>query len=122
MSDDFPETFRTDPKMFKKVCNNIVGNAVKFTKKGYVKLLVESEETEYIITVSDTGIGIPEEKQDIIFERFTQADSSSRRRYGGTGLGLAIAKSAIDILEGRIELESESGKGSIFKIYIPIKK
>ncbi|HPJ88792.1 MAG TPA: PAS domain-containing protein [Thermotogota bacterium] len=115
----FPETLITDPKLLKKICNNIVENAVKFTKEGQVKFLATVRDDEIILSVSDTGIGIPEDKLPIIFERFTQADSSSRRRYGGTGLGLAIAKSAIDILNGRILVESKLGEGTLFKIYLP---
>ncbi len=121
ISSAFPETFTTDPKLFKKICNNIVGNAVKFTKEGQVTLSATIEGNEYVVSISDTGIGIPEEKLPVIFNRFTQADSSSKRRYGGTGLGLAIVKSAIDILGGRVTVTSELGKGSTFKIYLPQK-
>ncbi len=118
MDSNFPETIKTDPKLIKKICNNLIGNAIKFTKKGYVKFNVTTDKTKQLckIIVEDSGIGIPKEKQKMIFERFSQADSSSKRRYGGTGLGLSIAKSAADILNAKIEVISKINLGSTFTL------
>jgi signal transduction histidine kinase len=98
---------------------NLVGNAVKFTKAGRVDVSVEkeSEGAEHIMlrfTVTDTGIGIPAERQKEIFSSFTQADNSTTRRYGGTGLGLTISHRLTDMLGGQIWVDSEPGKGSAF--------
>lgn|GEM_PF-1243867 len=118
---DFQELIRTDPKLLKKICNNLIGNAIKFTKEGFVALSLSMDEQRQIclFQVEDSGIGIAKEKQTMIFERFSQADSSSKRRYGGTGLGLAIAKSAADILKARIHVQSEVSKGSVFTLAFP---
>ena len=98
---------------------NLVGNAIKFTEKGeiLVSVAVDSREKDSIVlhfTVTDTGIGIAPEKQGHIFQAFTQADGSSSRRYGGTGLGLAISSQLVQMMGGRIWVESELGKGSVF--------
>ncbi len=119
ISEDFPEHIQSDPKLLSKICNNLLGNAIKFTSQGFVSLDVSYEKPSYVIKVTDTGIGIAKEKLAMIFERFSQADSSSKRRYGGTGLGLAIAESAATILKGKIEVESELKKGSSFSLILP---
>src|SRR4030095_7860586 len=98
---------------------NILGNAVKFTAQGEVVLharLERQDETSAVLrfSVSDTGIGIPLDKQEHIFQAFTQSDSSTTRRYGGTGLGLAIARRLVDLMGGQLWLESTEGKGSTF--------
>lgn len=108
-----------DPGRLRQILVNLVGNAIKFTERGEVDLRVEIESQEedwatLHFCVSDTGIGIPREKQQWIFEAFTQADSSTTREYGGTGLGLAISTRLVKLMEGRIWLESESNKGSRF--------
>ncbi len=108
-----------DPVRLRQVVLNLAGNAVKFTERGEVVLRVEAEESEpdalnLHFTVTDTGIGIPPEKQKLIFEPFTQADTSTTRQYGGTGLGLSISMRLIEMMGGRIWLESEVGKGSTF--------
>jgi len=111
----------------KQVMNNLVGNAVKFTEKGYVKIAVgkirEAEAEELIrFEISDTGVGIPLEAQEKLFQVFTQADSSTTRKYGGTGLGLAISKKLVELMGGRIWVESEAGKGSSFNFEVPLEK
>ncbi len=108
-----------DPSRLRQIVNNLVGNALKFTERGeiHVRVEVASEENEQIalaFAIRDTGVGIPAEKQATIFDAFTQADSSTTRRYGGTGLGLAITTQLVDLMGGRIWVESEVGKGSAF--------
>ncbi len=102
-----------------QVVLNLVGNAIKFTERGSVTLRVTEAETEHDHTslqfsVSDTGIGIPADKHQLIFDSFTQADGSTTRKYGGTGLGLAISRRLVEMMGGRIWVESEVGKGSTF--------
>jgi PAS domain S-box-containing protein len=116
---DVPARLVGDPGRLRQVLVNLVGNAIKFTERGEVDLRVESESqgedwTALHFCVTDTGIGIPREKQPRIFEAFMQADSSTTRKYGGTGLGLAISSRLVKLMEGRIWLESESNKGSRF--------
>jgi signal transduction histidine kinase/DNA-binding NarL/FixJ family response regulator len=108
-----------DPVRLRQIIINLGGNAIKFTDKGEVVISVETEKEEESsvllhFTVSDTGIGIPPEKADAIFESFTQADGSTTRQYGGTGLGLAISRQFAEMMGGRMWVESEPGKGSAF--------
>jgi len=114
-----PETPRYvvgDPERLQRVLINLVSNAVKFTESGVVALRVEPGEGESMLhfAVADTGIGIPKDRQDAIFEKFVQAGTSTRRTYGGTGLGLAICKHIVELMGGRIWVESEAGEGSTF--------
>jgi len=108
-----------DPTRLSQVLSNLLHNAIKFTERGQVLLhIIKIKETENHITlqfsVKDTGIGISKEKQKLIFERFTQADSSTSRGFGGTGLGLAISKKILELQNSSLQLESEEGKGSNF--------
>ena len=114
-----PDYLKGDVGRLRQVLVNLLGNALKFTERGEVVLNVEKEaEDEHGILlhfrVSDTGIGIPPEKQAMIFEAFTQADSSSTRKFGGTGLGLAITSRFVELMGGKIWVESEVGRGSAF--------
>ena len=116
---DIPDALVGDPGRLRQVIVNLVGNAIKFTESGEVVLYVDAEwqtkdDLQLHCTVSDTGIGIPPEKQSAIFEAFTQADGSMSRTYGGTGLGLTISTRLAAMMHGRIWVESELGKGSRF--------
>jgi PAS domain S-box-containing protein len=114
-----PDFVVGDPVRLRQVVLNLIGNAIKFTEKGEVVLRVEleSQDAEGMslhFAVSDTGIGIPAEKRELIFEPFSQADTSTTRRYGGTGLGLSISSRLISMMNGRVWLESEAGHGTTF--------
>ena len=118
-----PEFLVADPSRLRQILVNLVGNAIKFTERGEVRIQVklnsESEsEMELHFTVSDTGIGIPKEQQQFIFESFAQADGSTTRHFGGTGLGLAISSQLIGLMGGRIWVESAVGEGSTFHFVI----
>lgn len=118
-----PSQIRTDEMRLKQVMKNLISNAIKFTKKGSVKVSVESSgnsELPLAIRVADTGVGIPREKFDAIFEEFRQADGSTVREYGGTGLGLAICRKLSTLLGCEITVESEVGKGSVFTLHCPL--
>lgn len=117
-----------DPLRVQQILTNLISNAIKFTDKGYVKTTIDSmpgpdDDTSLVtIKVKDTGIGIPEEKLEMIFDKFGQADASISRRYGGTGLGLSITRSIVERIGGTITVQSEPGKGSEFSATIPLKK
>lgn len=122
-----PFLLRGDSNQLRKILLNLLGNAVKFTEQGEVtlraKLLDETAESISVqIEVSDTGVGIPPESQSMIFEQFTQADSSISRRYGGSGLGTTIAKQLVELMGGEIGFLSEPDKGSTFWFSMPIEK
>lgn len=119
-----PTTVQGDPYLLRQVLINLLGNAIKFTAEGGVTLRTfavasRAEQLRVRFEVQDTGIGIPLEKQQAVFERFTQADSSITRRFGGTGLGTTIAKGLIEAMGGTIGLTSEPGKGSCFWFELP---
>jgi signal transduction histidine kinase/CheY-like chemotaxis protein/HPt (histidine-containing phosphotransfer) domain-containing protein len=117
---EVPEALVGDPHRLRQVIVNLVGNALKFTERGEVVVTVASESlapesATLHVKVTDTGIGIPPEKRAAIFEAFSQADGSTARRYGGTGLGLAICTQLVELMGGRIWVESEQGRGSQFQ-------
>ena len=116
---------RGDPNRIRQVLNNLIGNAVKFTKEGSVdiKLKVQADQGRWRLDaeVKDTGIGIPEKQQKLLFEAFTQVDASTTRKFGGSGLGLAICSKLTGLMDGKISVSSEQGKGSTFKFFIKLE-
>lgn len=119
LSPEIPSRLCGDPGRLRQILNNLLGNALKFTHEGEITLHAEmtedlGERIKLRFEIKDTGIGIPRERQKEILERFTQADSSTNRRYGGSGLGTTISKQLAELMGGEIGLESEEGKGSTF--------
>lgn len=115
-----------DPARLQQIINNLISNAIKFTEDGYVRIDVTSgrdqqDKPEIHIRVEDTGIGIPEDKREIIFHKFTQADVSTARKYGGTGLGLSITKELVQMMGGSISVDSIVEKGTTFHVRLPIE-
>jgi len=120
-----PAQFETDRMRLEQILKNLLSNAFKFTQQGQVQLTVSvpaDQPASLCFTVKDSGIGIAQEKQQLIFEAFQQEDGSTRRKYGGTGLGLSISRELSKLLGGRITLKSETGKGSEFSVCIPVSK
>lgn len=131
-SDAIPEVFYTDAKKFQQILKNLLSNAFKFTEQGSVSLNINRLPDQHVtscmqnispdwleVSVTDTGIGIPEDKHQLIFETFQQADGATVRKYGGSGLGLSICREFSKLLGAKITLESEEGKGSTFTLIIP---
>jgi PAS domain S-box-containing protein len=126
IEDQAPDRLIGDPLRISQVLRNLAGNAIKFTNAGQVSVYVRAEAIEgskvtLRISVVDTGIGIPPEKHRMIFEPFTQADGSTTRKYGGTGLGLSICSGLVELMDGRIWVESEVGQGSAFHFTLPLE-
>lgn len=134
LAPDLPDTIYTDERRLEQVIGNLLANAFKFTEKGRVDLRIEvatagwSPDREILnradrviaFVVTDTGIGIPEEKHKVIFEAFQQVEATTARRYGGVGLGLAISREIADLLSGDLRLvRSKPGEGSTFALYLP---
>ncbi len=125
LAGDLPPQIEADPSLLQQVLLNLVWNAVKFTSRGRITLRARRKNaaagTEALeISIEDTGIGIPADKLDCIFEPFTQADASIRRRHGGSGLGLAICKRLVELMGGEIHVASEEGRGSRFSVSLPL--
>ena len=117
-----PAYFTGDPERIRQVLINLLGNAVKFTERGGVTLEVAPNNAGQIeLAVRDTGIGIPADRIDKIFEPFSQADGSITRRYGGTGLGTTIVRQLVSLMDGRIDVKSEVGSGSEFRVILPLR-
>lgn len=126
LQEDLPSVVIGDPARLQQILRNLISNALKFTHEGGVTVNVtlahQLEKSEIYIQVKDTGIGVPEEKLEEIFEKFSQADTSTTRKYGGTGLGLAITKELLAMMHGRIGVESTEGFGSMFYFCIPVNE
>ena len=120
------DVIETDAKKLQQILMQLLTNALKFTEKGEIALEVKSRfdsgDAFVEICVSDTGIGISKRDQEVIFEEFRQLDGSSTRQYGGTGLGLGLCRKLARSLGGRIEVESEVGRGSIFSLMLPVRR
>ncbi len=127
VTDDVPAVVIGDPMRLRQILINLLGNATKFTEKGSVDVQVttngadEEGQPRVVFEIADTGIGIPGDKQSVIFEAFAQVDGSMTRRYGGTGLGLAIVSSLVHKMGGEISVKSKLGEGSTFTVQIPFK-
>jgi PAS domain S-box-containing protein len=124
---DLPPGFEGDAARLRQILVNLLSNAVRFTSKGEVNVNVERAENEggdhfVLFSVWDTGIGIPADKVDRLFQSFSQVDASTTRKFGGTGLGLAISRKLAEMMGGRIWVESEEGKGSGFHVAVPLKE
>ncbi len=132
--DNLPDVFYSDRQRLEQIIKNLISNAIKFTQNGSVTIRIEqpaekrkvgrmkiAASKSLAISVIDTGVGIAEDKRDIIFEAFRQEDGTTVRKYGGTGLGLSISTQLADLLEGEIDLQSQAGKGSTFTLYLPIR-
>ena len=126
ISHNFPEPVSpicmSDRNRLSQVLNNLLSNAYKFTEEGFIELGYRLKDGQVIFYVMDTGIGIPEDKIHIIFERFRQADDSITRKYGGTGLGLSISKQIVELLGGKLWVESLPGQGSTFYFTLPVSR
>ncbi|MEM6306046.1 MAG: response regulator [Pseudomonadota bacterium] len=116
---DMPPGVIGDPTRLKQILLNLLNNAVKFTEKGQVEISVRQEGADFHFEVRDTGIGIPAEKMDRLFQSFSQVDASTTRRFGGSGLGLAISKRLVGLMGGSIEVASEEGRGAVFTLRVP---
>jgi len=120
--DNIDGVFYNDKDRLGQVIRNLISNSFKFTKQGSVVLSfekVDNKKSPIKVSVKDTGVGIPKEKQELIFKAFMQADGSTSREFGGTGLGLSISKELVHLMKGEIKLESVEGKGATFSIYLP---
>ena len=128
---DIPMDVVGDPLRLRQIITNLIGNAIKFTEAGGIILevkaaprtdAVSAEGIDLVFSITDTGIGIPMDKVDSIFDKFTQADTSTSRKYGGTGLGLAITKYLVELMGGELSVRSEPGKGSVFSFTIRLSR
>ena len=109
-----------DARRVSQVLLNLVGNAIKFTDEGEVEIRASADKGQFVLTVRDTGPGIADADQERIFGEFQQIDNSNTRKKGGTGLGLAISKRMVEMQGGTISVDSELGKGSTFRVVLPV--
>ncbi|MEM6763507.1 MAG: response regulator, partial [Bacteroidota bacterium] len=119
IAENLPAVY-ADENRLQQILYNLIGNAIKFTEEGVIRLTAKQENQRVIVSVEDTGIGIAKDKQEGIFRSFEQGDGSSARKYGGTGLGLSITRQLVELHGGHISVASEVGKGSVFSFDLPI--
>ena len=119
--ENLPSRVMTDPLRLRQILGNLLGNAVKFTQRGFVALLIDYRDDRLTATVRDSGVGIPVEQHEIIFDAFAQAEAGARCENGGTGLGLAISRQLAELLDGSLTMESIEGEGSAFTLSIEAK-
>ena len=122
VDEDVPDAIHTDPQRLGQVLKNLLSNALKFTEQGSVALHVSRAPGNRVaFAVKDTGIGVAQDQQELIFEAFRQADGSTHRKHGGTGLGLSISRDLAELLAGSLTVTSEPGKGSVFTLTVPVR-
>ncbi|WP_415840433.1 sensor histidine kinase, partial [Roseateles saccharophilus] len=117
---DCPRRWIGDSLRLKQILNNLLSNALKFTSQGHVELRLECRPGSLVFHVEDTGPGVAEELQGVIFEKFRQADGSVSHQHGGTGLGLALSRGLAELMQGRLDLQSTPGVGSRFSLTLPL--
>jgi signal transduction histidine kinase len=110
-----------DEQRLTQVLLNLVGNAIKFTEAGEVRITARTESGHFAVSVADTGPGIPTDQLTRVFEQFHQVDNSNTKKKGGTGLGLAIAKQILEMHGGKVWVESELGRGATFQFHLPVR-
>jgi signal transduction histidine kinase len=120
IADDARGIFRGDSTRVRQILYNLVSNALKFTRNGEVRILIDRQDGQLQITVSDTGIGIQPDRLEVLFDKFTQGDASTTRQYGGTGLGLSICRQLAMLMHGNIHATSVPGQGSTFRVDLPL--
>ena len=118
---NIPSLLLGDPTRIKQIVTNIVANAIKFTERGEIVVSAHFEDGEFVISVSDTGIGMTEEQLDKVLDKFSQANESTTRKFGGTGLGLSICKLLIELMSGMLLISSKEGQGSCFEVRLPLE-
>ncbi|MGN7612069.1 ATP-binding protein [Magnetococcales bacterium HHB-1] len=119
LADNTPQYVLGDPQRLRQVLLNLLGNGIKFTDRGHIQVTIQPKQKGYVyIAVTDTGIGIPEDRHQAIFEMFTQAGTDTTRKFGGTGLGLAICKQLVEQMDGTIHVESVPGRGTTFHVSV----
>jgi signal transduction histidine kinase len=116
-----PSAILIDEDALTKILVNLLSNAIKFTDEGGVNLTLRAENGQMIIKVTDTGIGIPVYMHEVIFERFRQVDGSSTRKHGGSGLGLSIVQQLCHLMDGQVNIDSDTGRGSTFTVTLPLQ-
>lgn len=126
---EIPHQLLLDEIRVRQILFNLIGNAVKFTEKGFVSVLIKNERkrgdnnyVDLLLEVRDSGIGIPEDQHELIFQAFTQQEGQSTGKFGGTGLGLTITKRLVEVMQGKITLQSKAGEGSVFSVVLPDTK
>ncbi|EOQ96558.1 PAS domain S-box protein [Leptospira wolbachii serovar Codice str. CDC] len=122
LAENLEEYYRGDSLRIRQILTNLIGNAIKFTKEGFIQLNITAKDGEVLFHIQDSGIGIASDRMEKIFDPFTQADVSMSRKFGGTGLGTTISKQLVELMKGKIWVESELGVGTNFFVSLPLEK